>query len=100
MTKREEIDQLRHDYFMLSRRVEMLEHRLSGLLADAPKDSFQLLNGKTMGDIQRDWNERHSSVLAVEKGQSPKIKDMSKGHWIPTPSDSAPKPYAHPNCED
>jgi len=97
MTKREEIDQLRHDYFMLSRRVEMLEHRLSGLLADAPKYSFQLLNGKTIEDVQKAWHARHSSVL--HGAGLPQNKDH-QGHWIPTPADSAPKPYAHPCCED
>lgn len=101
MTKREDINQLRHDYFMLSKRVELLEKRVAELLTvDAKRTDFQPLNGKTMADIQRDWHARTSNILHVGKGQSPKINDLSKGHWIPTPSESAPKPYAHPCCED
>ena len=101
MTKREEIDHLKHDYFMLSQRVELLEKRVAELLTVDPKRTdFQPLNGKTMADIQRDWHAKHSSVLHVH--QAPKINDMTsaKGHWIPTPADVAPKQYAHPNCED
>ena len=98
MTKREEIDQLRHDYFMLSKRVELLEHRMRGLLSDESKTDFQPLNGKTMVDIQSEWHARNSSVLHGH--DAPKINDLSKGHWIPTPGEVAPKPYAHPNCED
>lgn len=99
MTKREEIDQLRHDYFILSQRVELLEKRVAELLTvDAKRTDFQPLNGKTMADIQSDWHARHSSVLHGH--EAPKINDLSKGHWIPTPGEVAPKPYAHPCCED
>lgn len=99
MSKREEIDQLRHDYFMLSQRVELLEKRVAELLTvDAKRTDFQPLNGKTLEDVQKAWHAKNSSVLHGH--QAPKINDLSKGHWIPTLADVAPKQYAHPNCED
>ena len=100
MTKREDINQLRHDYFMLSQRVELLEHRMREILTnDHPEDTFKQLNGKTLEDVQKAWHARNKTVLQ-DHGQQPKINDLSKGHWIPTPSEAAPKPYAHPRCED
>ena len=101
MSKREDIDQLKHDYFMLSQRVELLEKRVAELLTvDAKRTDFQPLNGKTLEDVQKAWSARYLSVLHGH--QAPKINDLTiaKGHWIPTPSEAAPKPYAHPCCED
>jgi hypothetical protein len=124
MTKRQDIDQLKHDYFMLSKRVELLEKRVAELLTvdaksrdtvpfnvpdhtwpykvtcQSPTDHFKPLSGKTLEDVQKAWHARHSSVLHGQN--APKINDLTstKCHWIPTPADVAPKPYAHPNCED
>jgi hypothetical protein len=73
MTKREDIDQMKHDYFMLSKRVELLEHRVSGFLsADARGKMFQPLPliGKTLEDVQKAWNDRNSSSTSKERASS------------------------------
>jgi hypothetical protein len=113
MGKREEIDQLKHDYFMLSKRVESLEHQVRALLpGDQNEDNKPPLSGKTLADVQKAWHEKNNTVLHgsislppdikhfEQKVHQPKINDHTKPPWIITAAEVAPRPYAHPCCED
>jgi hypothetical protein len=114
MGKREEIDQLKHDYFMLSKRVESLENQMRGLLAGEPKDNFKPLAVKTLTDVQKAWNEKNNTVLHgsislppdikhfEQKAHQPKIRDLTKESIPQTErvyaelQKKGPKPFAHP----
>ena len=61
MSKRDEIDQLRHDFFMLSRRVETMESHITELLAVAARQKEKDYGiNKTFEQIQIEWNEQNN----------------------------------------
>lgn len=115
MGKREEIDQLKHDYFMLSKRIESLENQMRRLLAGEPKEDFKPLAGKTLADVQKAWHENNKTVLHgsislppdinhfEQKAHQPKIRDLTKKEVSPQAErvyaelqKIGPKPFAHP----
>lgn len=115
MGKREEIDQLKHDYFMLSKRIESLENQMRRLLAGEPKEDFKPLAGKTLADVQKAWHENNKTVLHgsislppdinhfEQKAHQPKIRDLTKKEASPQAErvyaelqKIGPKPFAHP----
>jgi hypothetical protein len=115
MSKREEIDQLKHDYFMLSKRVESLENQMRGLLPGDQNEDFKPLAGKTLADVQNAWHENNNTVLHgsislppdikhfEQKAHQPKIRDLTKKDVSPQTEQvyaelqkKGPKPFAHP----
>jgi hypothetical protein len=106
MTKREEIDQLKHDYFMLSKRVESLELQIVALLDKAKRWGILVPEvtweggkiNKTPPDIKHFEQKAHQPKIN-DNTKPPRII-TAKPPWIITAEEVAPKPYAHPCCED
>jgi hypothetical protein len=108
MGKREDIEQLKGAVLTLTQRVDTLGTQVTQLLAEAAKKKVIVPEVSwEVGKVPKPSTPPDIKHFE-QKAHQPKINDHTKPPriitaqppWIITAEEVAPRPYAHPNCED
>jgi hypothetical protein len=100
MGKREDIEQLKGAVFTLTQRVDVLSTQVTQLLSEAAKKKVIVPEVSwEVGKVPKPSTPPDIKYFE-QKAHQPKINDNTKPPWIITAGEVAPRPYAHPNCED